>query len=133
MPRALPARIVRKRASIATHEIARDERLPALVRPDPVRPLLVGERAGGAERHHEDDRPRAVQRHELVLDDAHPDGLQEGAGPPGLAVEEVEHRVATVRMRAYPGGRYDVDGLVTPAERRARDLESGQPSPRGFT
>ena len=65
-------------------EVARDERLPVRVRPHAVRPLLVGERAGRAERHHEDRGPDLVQRDELVLDDAEPDGRR-GTRPAGRA------------------------------------------------
>ena len=39
------------------HDIAGEKRLPRVVGPDAVRPLLVGEAAGRAERHHEDHRP----------------------------------------------------------------------------
>src|SRR5262249_38640060 len=58
-------------------QVARDERLPALAAADAVRPLLVGERPGRAERHHEDERANAVAVEEDVLDDAETDGLQE--------------------------------------------------------
>ena len=105
-------------------EVARDERLPAFVLPDPVRPFLVGERAGRAERHHEDGGSRAVQRDELVLDDAHTDGLEERARPAGHTVQQVEDRVATRRVPGVAGREVDVDRLASSAECRARHVEA---------
>ena len=65
-----------------------------------------------------------VQRDEHVLDDAHAHGREERARPSGEAVQQVEHRVALVRMRVVPGRQVDVDGLAAAAERRARDVEA---------
>ena len=68
------------------------------VRADAVRPLLVGERPGRAERQHKDERLRSVLGDQLVLDDAHAHGEEERERPPGKAVQEVEHRIARVWM-----------------------------------
>src|SRR5262249_34370961 len=62
-------------------EIARDEGLPPFVRPDAVRPLLVRERPGRAERHHEDERSNPARVDEDVLDDAETNRLQKRTGP----------------------------------------------------
>src|SRR5205085_11225372 len=79
-------------------DVVGHERLPALARPHAVRPLLVDEGSGRPERHHEDHRPGAAERGELVLDDAEADSLEEGARPPRLAVQQIEHRVAHAWM-----------------------------------
>src|SRR5579862_140236 len=105
-------------------EVACHEGLPTLVRSDAVRPLLVGERARRSERHHEDDRLDLVQRHELVLDHAHPHRRKERARTAGDAVQEVQHGIAAVRMQVVAGRQVDVDRLTTAAERGAGDVQA---------
>src|SRR5204863_7503767 len=87
-----PVRAVRDRAEARVdrvHEVARDERLPALVGANPVRPLLVGERPGRAERHDE-DRRLSARGDKLVLDDTGAHGEQERERPAGAAVLAVD-------------------------------------------
>ena len=91
--------------------------------PDPVRPLLVRERAGRAEGHHQYEGPDPVSRKQDVLDDAQANGDQECAGPAGEPVEEVHDRVALARMHPVAGRQVDVDRLAMTAESGAGDVE----------
>src|SRR5437763_4236012 len=118
------------RAETSVHgpdEIVRDERLPPFVQPDTVRPLPVDERSGRAERHHQNQRTRAVQRRQLVIDDAEPDRHQESTRPTERAVQREKTRVALPRVRPVAGRQVDVDGLPTASERCARDLDPDRP------
>ena len=112
-----------------SHDVAREERLPGALRLDAVRPLLVGEAPGRAERHREDHRPHLVPCDQLVLDDARANGREKRAGPARHAVEQIEHGVAAVRMRAIAGRQVDVDRLATSSERGARDVEAFADAP----
>ena len=103
--------------------VSGDESAPALVRPDAVGPFLVRERAGRAERHHQDERLRLVPRNQLVLDHAHAHGQQECERSPGDAVEEIEDGVTPVRMRAVAGWEVDVHALAAAPECRARHAD----------
>src|SRR5437773_870290 len=104
-------------------DVAPDERPPAFGGTDAVRPLLVRERARGAERHREDQRLRELPGEELVLDDPHPDGQEKGERPEGETVQQVEHGIALDRMATIAGRQVDVDRLTPTSERRARDLD----------
>src|SRR5260221_2833469 len=103
------------------NHVARDERLPAFVRAHAVRPLLVGERTRRPERHHEDHRARAVQRDELVLHDAHPNGRKERRRPARDPVQEVEHGIVAARAGCVGRREVNVDRLPATADRGARD------------
>ena len=128
MPRARPTPDRTESCVDRVHEIIGDERLPAFVRSDAVCPLLVGEGPRRPEGHHEDQRPRAVKRRQLVLDHAESHGRQERPGPAGLAVEEIHDRVALVRVGRIAGRQVDVDGLAPAAERGTRHLDAYGPA-----
>jgi hypothetical protein len=93
------------------------------VQPDAVRPLLVSERARGAEGHDEDQRLRALLGGEDVVDDAGADGQQERRRAAGEPVQEVEDRVATGGVARVARRQVDDDLLAPAAERRARDRD----------
>src|SRR3954447_25912747 len=69
-------------------DVAGEERLPARVSSDAVRPLSVCEPARGAEGHHEDHWPNLVLGHQLVLDYARLDGQKQRVGKTGRSVEK---------------------------------------------
>src|SRR5256886_3978491 len=120
-----PARTRRDRAIALVDrvdDVTREERLPARVSAGPVRPLLVGERAGRAERHHDDHRRDLLLREERVLDDADPDRTDEPVRVAREAVQQVEHRVALSAV-CVAGRQVDDNALAAPAHRAAHDAD----------
>ena len=105
------------------HDVACDEGRPTLVRRDSVGPLLVREDSGRAVGHDENRRLTEGLRVHLVLDDAHPHREQKRERPAGEAVQEVDDRVALLRVLRVSGRQIDVDRLRAVAECGARDVD----------
>ena len=61
-----------------------------------------------------------MSRRERVVDDPHLHGLDEGERTAGESVQEIEDRIAPVRMLRVAGRQIDVRLLLPAAERRAR-------------
>src|SRR5690349_9308843 len=90
-------RAVRDRSEPAVDgpdDVPREERLPATVAEDAVRPLLVREDPGRAHRHRDDRRLHLLLGEQRVLDDPDADGADEALRVAREAVQQVEHRVA---------------------------------------
>src|SRR5207248_69594 len=73
--------------------------------------------------HDDDERLDLALREQRVLDDADADGADEAVRVTGEAVQEVEHRVALLRIPVVARRQVDGDALGASADRRAPHLD----------